>query len=130
MIDNINLSANTEYQLSITLANTLGMDAEDITEEIMEEDDEHMFFFAFTADIFSDPSGNGNVDSRNDPIVYNDMDENGLPVGLLTNWSTSGVSSGGEFNIILKHQPGQKTATSDSTVGGTDVDIRLPINIQ
>ena len=130
MIDNINLSANTEYQLSITLANTLGMDAEDITEEIMEEDDEHMFFFAFTADIFSDPSGNGNVDSRNDPLVYNDMDENGLPVGLLTNWSTSGVSSGGEFNIILKHQPGQKTATSDSTVGGTDVDIRLPINIQ
>ena len=130
-IDAINLAANTEYELAITLANTLGMDVEDITAEIMEEDDEHMFFFGFTADIFTNPAGDGNIDNRQDPLVYNDQDENGQPVGLSTNWTTAGMTAAaGEFRIVLKHQPGQKTATSDATVGGTDVDIILPINIQ
>jgi len=131
-IEDINLAANTTYELAITLANTLGMEAEDITAEIREEDDEHMFFFEFTSDIFSNPTGDGNLDSRQDPLVYNDKDANETPVGLLTNWTTgSATATTGEFRIVLKHQPdGQKTATSDSTVGGTDVDIKLPINIQ
>lgn len=130
-IDDINLAANTAYELSISLANTLGMEAEDITAEIKEEDDEHMFFFAFTADIFADPSGDGNVDSRTDSLNYNDQDANGNPVGLSTNWMTGGATGmPGDFRIVLKHQPDLKTGTSDATVGGTDVDITLPINIQ
>jgi len=131
-IEDINLAANTTYELAITLANTLGMEAEDITAEIREEEDEHMFFFEFTSDIFSNPTGDGNLDSRQDPLVYNDKDANENPVGLLTNWTTgAATATTGEFRIVLKHQPdGQKTATSDSTVGGTDVDIKLPINIQ
>ena len=130
-IGDINLAANTEYSMAITLANTLGAEVEDVTEEIQEEDDEHMFFFAFTSDIFSNPAGDGNIDSRPDPLVYSDEDENGLPVGLITAWTTGGASSAGSFNVLLKHQPdGQKSATSDSTVGGTDVDITFSINIQ
>ncbi len=131
MIDDINLAANTAYEMSITLTNTLGMENEDVTAEIQEEDDEHMFFFEFTTDIFSDPSGDGNVDNRNDAINYNDMDDNGFPVGLSTNWTTGGATaSAGNFRVILKHQPDLKTATSDATTGGTDVDITFPINIQ
>ena len=130
-IDDITLVANTSYELTLSLANTLGMDVEDITAEIQEEGDEHMFFFGFTADIFTNPAGDGNIDNRQDPLVYNDQDENGQPVGLSTNWTTAGMTAAaGEFRIVLKHQPGQKTATSDATVGGTDVDIILPINIQ
>jgi len=128
-IEDIILQEGVSYDMSITLTNTLGMEAEDVTLEIQEEDDEHMFFFSFTDGIFSDPAGDGNVDSRNDPLNYNDMDENGLPVGLSTQWTT-GATSTGEFRIVLKHQPDQKTATSDATVGGTDVDITLPLNIQ
>jgi hypothetical protein len=131
VIEDINLSANTDYELSISLLNTLGSEVEDITAEIMEEDDEHMFFFAFTADIFTDPTGDGNVDSRQDPLVYNDQDANGNPVGLLTNWSTgAATSSAGNFRIVLKHQPDLKTEVSDASVGGTDVDISFSINIQ
>lgn len=129
-IDDINLAANTEYNMAITLANTLGAEVEDVTVEIQEEDDEHMFFFGFTSDIFGSPEGDGNIDSRSDPLFYSDQDENGLPVGLMTSWATGGASSDGIFNVVLKHQPGQKTATSDSSVGGTDVDITFPINIQ
>lgn len=130
-IDDVALEEGVTYTLEVELTNTLGSTDEDITAEIREEDDEHMLFFEFTSDIFSAPSGDGNVDSRDDPLLYNDQDSNGNPVGLSTNWNTGGATtSTGIFRIILKHQPGLKTATSDATVGGTDVDITFPINIQ
>ena len=131
MIDSIILAEGVSYDLAVTLTNTLGAEPEDVTEEIMEEDDEHQFFFSFTDGIFSDPSGDGNVDNGADPINYSDMDENGLPVGLSTAWTAGGhTDTPGEFNIVLKHQPGQKTATSDVNVGGTDLDITLPLIIE
>jgi hypothetical protein len=89
-----------------------------------------MFFFGFTADTFSDPAGDGNIDARADALNYNDQDESGNPVGLSTNWSTgAATSAAGDFRILLKHQPDLKTATSDATVGGTDVDLTFVINI-
>ena len=129
-IDDIDLAPNTTYEMAITLTNTLEDPDEDITAEIEEEDDEHMFFFAFTADVFTNPAGDGNVDNRDDALVYNDEDENGLPVGLSTNWTTGAAASDAEFRVVLKHQPGLKTATSDATVGGTDIDIEFTLNIQ
>ncbi len=126
-IEDIVLAANTEYTMTITLANTL--EDEDVTEEIEEEAAEHMFFFAFTADIFSSPAGDGNFDGREDEINYLDEDENGEPVGLETSWTTGGANSG-TFQVVLKHQPDEKTDTSDATVGGTDVNIEFPITIE
>ncbi|MEM8893035.1 MAG: hypothetical protein AAGC88_00575 [Bacteroidota bacterium] len=124
----INLTSGVEYDLAITLTNTV--EDEDITAEILDEDDEHQFFFEFTADIFSDPTGDGNVDNRDDAVNYNDQDDNGLPVGLSTRWTAgSPTTSNGTFRVILKHQPDQKSATSDSSVGGTDIDIPVDINI-
>ena len=52
-IDLIQLEEGVSYDLSLQLANTLGAAPEDITEEIREEDDEHMFFFSFTDGIFA-----------------------------------------------------------------------------
>ncbi len=130
-IDVIELAPNTSYDMAITLTNTLGMMDEDVTAEIQQEDDEHMFFFSFTTDIFSDPAGDGNVDNRNDDINYNDQDENGLPVGLSTNWTTgAATTSDGTFNVVLKHQPGIKSGTSTSNDGGTDIDIEFDISIE
>ncbi len=134
-IDDIELDASTEYTMAITLANTLEDPDEDITAEIAGEDDDHMFFFGFTADIFSSPSGDGNIGAgnRNDPLNYNDEDSeaqdgSGNPVGLSTTWTT-GAATSGTFNVVLKHQPGIKSGTSNSTMGGTDVDIEFDINI-
>jgi len=130
-IDNIALAEGVTYTLTMTLTNTLGSTDEDITAEIQEEDGDHMFFFGFTDGIFADPTGNGNVDNRNDPVNYNDQDGGGLPLGLSTTWTAGGhTDAAGTFNVVLKHQPdGQKTATSGSTVGGTDVDITFPLSI-
>ena len=125
-VDDISLVQNTEYELSIMLENTI--EGENITAEIEEEDDEHQFFFAWTGDIFNDPMGDGNIDNADDPINYNDMDGNSLPIGLSTNWSTDVAMSSGTFRVVLKHQPGIKSATSTSNDGGTDIDITWSVN--
>ncbi|MEM9681376.1 MAG: T9SS type A sorting domain-containing protein, partial [Bacteroidota bacterium] len=128
--EEINLMESTEYELSIMLENTI--EGEDITEEIEEEDEDHIFLFAFGEDVFDTPNGNGNVDERTDPINYNDQDENGLDVGLSTQWTTSCTQDGDiidTFRVVLKHQPGLKTATSGFDVGGTDINILWDINI-
>jgi hypothetical protein len=128
----INLAANTSYTLTIELRNELADPndaAYNITEEVQEEGDEHMFFFSWTGNVFSDPGGNGNIDNRADAVNYNDEDGNGHPLGVSTSWTTSTASSG-NFRVVLKHQPDLKTATSASTAGETDLDIEFDINVQ
>lgn len=128
----INLAAGTSYLLSIELANELAPandPAYDITEEVREEGDEHMLFFAWTDNVFSDPAGNGNIDNRSDAVNYEDEDENGLPLGLETSWTTGNASSG-KFRILLKHQPELKSETSTASMGETDIDIEFDINVQ
>ncbi|MEL7423255.1 MAG: T9SS type A sorting domain-containing protein, partial [Bacteroidota bacterium] len=129
----INLEFGIEYTMTVELFNSI--EGEDITTEIMEEDDEHQFFFEFTDNFFADPTGDGNADNRDDDINYNDMDENMLPVGLSTNWRTTSDMGTGDFRIVLKHQPGIKSATSTINDGGTDVDLTFvisndPVNVR
>lgn len=125
-IDDIVLVPNMTYTLSIEGDNTI--ESEDITSEIEEEAEEHMFFFAFTTDMFANPSGNGNVDNRSDAVNYEDEDGNGFPLGLETTWTT-GTGASGTFRTILKHQPGSKSETSGSETGETDIDITWNLSI-
>ena len=127
----INLAAATSYTLSIELINELAEPTDEeynITEEVEEEGDEHMFFFSWTNNVFSDPTGNGNLDNRADAVNYLDEDENELPLGLMTFW-TSGAASSGSFNVVLKHQPDLKSDTSDANTGETDLDVTFTINV-
>lgn len=128
----IELNASTRYVLTIELLNELaspGSAAYNITEEVEEEGDEHMLFFSWTNNVFSDPAGNGNIDNRADALNYDDEDVNSLPIGLTTSWTTSTPASG-TFRVVLKHQPGLKSATSTVNDGETDLDIDFDINIQ
>ena len=126
--DDFVLTPGTEYVLTITVENT--EEGENITEEIEEEEDEHLFFFAFTNDIFSDPAGNGNADDRSHPLNYEDEDDDGNGVGLTTSWTTSSqIIDNGEFRVILKHQPGIKSATSTAEDGSSDIDLVWAIHI-
>jgi len=128
----INLVKGTSYTLAIGLINGLAATTDpeyNITEEVEEESDEHMFFFAWTNNVFSNPAGNGNVDNRADAVNYNDEDANGIPLGLSTDWTAAAASASGTFRVILKHQPDLKSDTSDSNTGETDIDILFTINI-
>ncbi|MCH2231098.1 MAG: GTP cyclohydrolase [Crocinitomicaceae bacterium] len=131
ILNDINLDINKTYILTYEIANNLDSPGEDIGAEILEEDDEHQFFFSFSNDAFTNPTGDGNVDTASDPLDYNDQDDNGFPVGLSTTWVTSGTQlSAGTFNVRLQHQPGVKTATSGANDGDTDFDLTFVLNIQ
>lgn len=128
----ISLKLNTTYSLAITLINGLADPTEEdynITNEVLEEADEHMFFFAWTGG-FSNPEGDGNIDNRADIVRYEDVDEDGLPIGLTTTWTTTtAVTTAKTFTILLKHQPGLKSATSTSQDGETDVNLEFDLEI-
>jgi hypothetical protein len=128
----ITLAADTEYTLTYEILNALDLtDIENIGDEILEEDNEHQFFFSFTENVFANPTGDGNIDAAADPINYNDDDENGNPVGLSTTWTTtSTASSEKSFTVRLQHQPDVKTATSGSNDGDTDFELTFDLNIE
>jgi hypothetical protein len=140
----INLKLGTTYQLSIELINELYEEDEegyDVSEEVGgEEGDEHQLFFRFSTEVFSNPGGTGNIKDENNPsttglgnINYDDEDEEGRPVGLLTTWTTiNDISASGKtFRVLLKHQPnpGGKSANSTSLTGEDDMDLTFTINV-
>lgn len=109
------LSASTTYTAEITLLNESVTPAENITEEVEEEADEHLFCFTV--------SGGANID-----YSYADEDDNGLDVGLTTNWET-GAASTGTITIVLRHQPGTKTGACPGP-GETDIEVTFNVAIQ
>ncbi len=133
----INLTKGTSYVLGITLINGLAQPTDegyDITKEVEEEGDEHMFFFSWTGDAFAHPKGNGNIDARTDEVDYSGgdgaKDANGLPLGLRTSWRAADIgTTGASFRVLLKHQPGLKTSVSGSDAGETDLDVTFGLNV-
>jgi len=132
----INLTASTSYILGITLINNLAEPTEpeyNVTAEVEEEGVDHMFFFAWTNNVYSNPTGNGNVDNRADVVNYtggsNSKDVNNRNLGLTTTWTSATTTASGTFRVLLKHQPDLKSDTSDSNTGETDLDITFTINI-
>jgi hypothetical protein len=110
--DTIRLVANTYYNATIQLLNESESPAEDITLEVQDEDDEHLFCYA--------PS-NTNVS-----IARTDSDGT-YELGIATFWSTGAVATG-ETTVTLKHQPGIKDGTC--APGDTDVEITFITEIQ
>lgn len=114
------LSANTMYVGNLELLNESESPAEDITEEISEEDDEHQFFFET------------NVAGLT--FEYVDEDGNGNPVGLESDIMTGDAGSG-TITITLRHEPNK---TADGVAGGditnaggeTDIEVTFPIVIE
>lgn len=129
----INLTKNVTYTLTFEILNNLAAptDAEyNISAEIEEEGDEHQFFFSWTNNVFTNPTGNGNIANRNDVVNYNDEDVNGLPIGLSTSWTAKDVASSGKFTVLLKHQPELKSNTTTSSDGETDIDLIFDITVE
>jgi hypothetical protein len=134
------LNNDTEYSLTLTLINGFAEPTDeeyDITAEVEEEGDEHQFFFEWTGSVFSNPTLSGNIYDDSNPsrplslINYIDLDLNDNPVGLETEWTTNVNAATGSFRIILKHQPdGTKTATSNSGVGDSDIDLTFDLEVQ
>ena len=114
------LSANTTYSGSIVLLNETETPAEDVTEEIEEEDEEHQFFFETTVSGLS--------------IAYNDTDEDGNPIGLSSS-VTTGSASSGTITVTLRHEPDKNASgVSDGNIanagGETDIEVVFSVEVQ
>ena len=103
--DTIQLSSNSTYLVEIKLLNETESPAEDITDEVKAEDDEHIFCYT--------PSG-VHVD-----IERTDSDGT-YEVGLSSKWKTNATGSG-SVKVVLKHQPNVKDGTCTS--GETDIEL-------
>lgn len=114
------LEMNQTYSGELELLNESENPAEDITEEIEEEDEDHQFFFS------SDIAGL--------TFTYNDMDADGNPIGLKSTLTTGNAGSG-TITIILQHEPDKNAAgVSDGDItnagGEIDIEVTFPIDVQ
>lgn len=137
----INLLPAKTYLLTIGLINALAKPTDPaykVTEEVEAGGDEHMLFFAWTNNPFSNPAGDGNIDNRADAVNYtgaaNSIDKNKRPLGLTTTWTTAPLAGTaaitGTFKVLLKHQPNLKSDTSDSKTGETDLELTFTLNVK
>lgn len=120
-ITNPTLSANSTYSVSIEFLNESETPAEDITEEVAEEDYEHQVFYVV---------GSG----LNLTYSYGDEDRDGNPLGLSGSAVTT-TASNGTLTVLLLHEP-NKTASGvaagdPANAGGeTDVEVTFNVTIQ
>lgn len=118
------LVAGGLYNGQISIQNEASMPPIDITAEIKEESEDHQFFFL--------PQGNltGKIN-----IAYNDIDNNGDPVGILTEVVAVQNTTGGKLRIVLRHEPdksatGVKNGNISNAGGESDIDIEFDLNIK
>lgn len=107
--DTIKLDDNSVYDVKISFWNKSVTPADDITQEITTESENHR--------VYVEPTAASNI------VVSNyDIDVNGMPLGTNNVWST-GDSAEGNVAIVLRHYPEGGKAADDpvnSTKSSTD----------
>jgi hypothetical protein len=118
--DKIVLYKGVSYTMAIEVFDDTKSPATDITYEIDEESDVHLFVFKTTpATLLT--------------TIIEDRDKNGLPIGLGTKVTTSSTAGTGKFNVLLKHQPelnGVKMKNGQEAGGSTDIDLTFDVEVK
>jgi hypothetical protein len=105
------LMANTAYTFSTTFLNESVNPIEDISEEILEEDEDHQVFY------------NGSLGSF---TSYGDTDANNKPVGLTGVYTTGATGTNKNFVVTLRHLPNKSAngvSAGNITNAGGETDI-------
>ena len=118
----LNLRANTAYTGAITLLDKTKTPVLDVSAEVRNEANEHLFIYTFTPAASSPASMT---------ITATDSDTNPAPgpypIGLATRINT-GAAGTGRLKVVLKHQPNAKNGTPSP--GTTDLDTDFAVTIQ
>lgn len=124
--DDIELDRGTTYRLDIEVLN--GIENEDITEEILEEADEHQFYFLGSA-----------FEGTSAPLTYVYDDESGELIGVrgVVTVSASPGFNTANFRLVLRHDldknfPGasEPNFSNFTQAGGeSDLDVTFPLII-
>lgn len=109
---------NTQYQGVVAFLNQTETPAEDITQEVIEEADEHQVFYTV---------GEG----LNITTTYVDFDSNGNPLGVNITLVT-GEASSGSLTVTLRHEPNKLAdgvSNGDITNAGGETDITTTFDV-
>ena len=109
-------SENTEYQGAVRFLNQTETPAEEITDEVLEEADEHQVFYTTT-------------EGLNIQTTYEDQDSQGNPLGLQITLTT-GAASEGSLTVTLRHEPLKPNDGLDSAGRETDIATSFDVSIQ
>jgi hypothetical protein len=118
--DKIALNKGVTYSLSIGVFDDSKSPVKDITEEINEESDVHLFVYKATPAALV-------------TTTILDKDKNGLPIGLSSSVLASATPGIGKLNFILKHQPvlnGVKVKTGNEVGGSADIDLLFDLEVK
>jgi len=120
VIVNGELDTNTTYTGVVELLNETVSPADNITEEVKEEGDEHQVFYQFS-----------NADLS---TTYTDTDANGKPIGVATQLITKGTTSS-TLTITLRHTPDKSaTGVADGAIanagGETDIEVTFNLDVK
>ena len=107
---------NTQYQGAVRFLNETETPAEEITNEVIEEADEHQVFYTVS---------NG----LNITTTYQDEDSNGNPLGVSIILETGAVSEG-NLIVTLRHEPVKPNDGLDSAGGETDITTTFDVTIE
>lgn len=113
IISDIALEAGKTYAVAVEFLDESKTPADNITEEVSEESDEHIVFIY--------PSVSGATWSATD------KDVNNLPIGLEGTF-TATTAGNGKLRVVLRHQPGSKDGSF--TPGSSDLDVEFPLVIE
>ena len=111
-----NFAENTQYQGAVRFLNETETPAEEITEEVEEEADEHQVFYTTT-------------DGLNIETQYEDEDSQGNPIGLQITLTT-GAASQGSLTVTLRHEQVKTNDGLDSAGGETDIATSFDVTIE
>ena len=114
-IDPINLKINTTYDVETKFINIIKGVTKDITPTIKQQGREHEVFFVLTGLNFS--------------IQKTDVDGNGFPLGLNSQWRTNNAVGNGAVLLKLMHKPLIKGANDSPSKGHSDIAINFQLNL-
>lgn len=118
--DKIVLNKGVTYSVSVGVYDDTKSPVMDITQEINEEADVHLFVYKATpASLLT--------------TTILDKDKNGLPIGLSSSVLTQSTAGSGKLNLLLKHQPelnGVRVKTGQEAGGSTDIDLLFDVEIK
>lgn len=116
------LQSNVTYVGSTKFLNELEDPAEDITEEVREDNNgtDHQVFYQLLSSLGT--------------VTYNDLDANGNPIGLNFTLVTGTTSGSGNLTVTLRHLPNKMGAgvvegSITNAGGSTDAEVMFPLVI-
>jgi hypothetical protein len=119
VFDKIVLKPNTTYNLAVSVLDESKNPAEKITEEILEQADEHLFVFTASPSSLL-------------TYTYGDKDARNLPIGL-SGTARTGNAGSGKLKVQLRHQPpvgGKIVKDGTPGPGSDDVNLDFDLTVQ